>query len=1008
MPEYNKMPADSAPVPTNVRRGHRRSVFLANKSGGQVQPAPAPQPEVTVEDPNAPPGELGEREAAVQERLANKHKGEGTKPARREGEGSMNLSTLMELKNAFDAADTDGSGALDEDEFVGAFRSVQALAEGSTEEELQHLFMKIDANSDGTVDWDEFTNHILLEQARQMATEEDSGVEGELYIRSVNPDAKKGRRIVSKSTMETQEKPRLAFSSTDKQVDPHGHHYDMIERALYLNSIHAYVTAGRDGMLWCWNSHNLNPTRSLRNGGGWVTDIAHMASQPVAVCSVDRTISFYDSGRSSLEPLARINNLENVPMCAHWLRVSDCDMLLWGDDHGHINAYSFDDEWGSEHIAPGQGIEVGNKKLPGMKPHTPFKLHNDWVTKVFYLNHSGCLLSSSMDSTLRMVDLERKKPKWTVDEHLRGVYSFDFCRSYNFVASCGVERHILMWNPFTGRSVGALHGHSASVQDVMLNEEENQLISLSTDKVIKIWDIRSHKCLQTITDQHTYWPENRISAIMVNPRRRCLVTCGTRPEQWHRVSKDNVGTAPICASLYNCAFRQVVAGDVDCTVTVWSIDRGETVFSFSNLHGDGATTEPKMSAMCFDNTNRRMITGAQDGTVKMWNFNNGQCLKEFEGFGDAEVSCVTYLEEGPNRFVAAAGWNRKVCIWVDAPSSKVQVHHCMEGHTDDIICMTFCPPLILATGGYDGKVILWKIDGVIKAVLTPPDHETKCMDDKPIEKVLYLVKAGKTLAALGVDATVNFWRVSDGHLVYSLKTNHEGYGAAMATDADNDYLFTTDACGWIKCWDLRTVNFSRDPAEGVGEVSLMYEWQAHKQPVNSVSFVDSSTNHPGKYIVTGSIDGRVRFWSEEGILLGTFSGEHTWQIGEPQTYEEEMPYYLMAGNAEDAAAETVPEEVEEDINDTEEEVDYERLLLEQQRANLLAPRNQQQRKGHKFTFGATLERRLPLQKLSPIEPPSNIVRRSLSIGDVSSPSGRRQGSQQGQRQGGKGGSGKKW
>eukprot|EP00854_Cymbomonas_tetramitiformis_P011779 gene11779-13904_t len=332
----------------------------------------------------------------------------------------MNLSTLMELKNAFDAADTDGSGALDEDEFVGAFRSVQALAEGSTEEELQHLFMKIDANSDGTVDWDEFTNHILLEQARQMATEEDSGVEGELYIRSVNPDAK--------------------------------------------------------------------------------------------------------------------------------------------------------------------------------------------------------------------VDLERKKPKWTVDEHLRGVYSFDFCRSYNFVASCGVERHILMWNPFTGRSVGALHGHSASVQEVMLNEEENQLISLSTDKVIKIWDIRSHKCLQTITDQHTYWPENRISAIMVNPRRRCLVTCGTRPEQWHRLSKDNVGTAPICASLYNSAFRQVVAGDVDCTVTVWSIDRGETVFSFSNLHGDGSTAEPKMSAMCFDNTNRRMITGAQDGTVKMWNFNNGQgARKQFTG-----------------------------------------------------------------------------------------------------------------------------------------------------------------------------------------------------------------------------------------------------------------------------------------------------------------------------------------------------------------------------------------
>ena len=58
----------------------------------------------------------------------------------------------------------DGSGALDQEEFVQAFKSVKSLSANMTHEQLTHLFMKIDANSDGTVDWDEFTNHILLEQ----------------------------------------------------------------------------------------------------------------------------------------------------------------------------------------------------------------------------------------------------------------------------------------------------------------------------------------------------------------------------------------------------------------------------------------------------------------------------------------------------------------------------------------------------------------------------------------------------------------------------------------------------------------------------------------------------------------------------------------------------------------------------------------------------------------------------------------------------------------------------
>jgi WD40 repeat protein len=66
---------------------------------------------------------------------------------------------------------------------------------------------------------------------------------------------------------------------------------------------------------------------------------------------------------------------------------------------------------------------------------------------------------------------------------------------------------------------------------------------------------------------------------------------------------------------------------------VWSVDRGEQVFNFNNTHG-----ESLLSAMTLDMSQRRLVTCARDGTCKMWNFNNGQCLKEFAGFGDAEVS----------------------------------------------------------------------------------------------------------------------------------------------------------------------------------------------------------------------------------------------------------------------------------------------------------------------------------------------------------------------------------
>ncbi len=94
---------------------------------------------------------------------------------------SFHINTLIDLKKAFDQADEDGSGALDEEEFVNAFRNVKGIKGYKTEEQLCHLFMKIDANSDGTVDWDEFTNHILLEQSRYMANEDEELAQA-LYV----------------------------------------------------------------------------------------------------------------------------------------------------------------------------------------------------------------------------------------------------------------------------------------------------------------------------------------------------------------------------------------------------------------------------------------------------------------------------------------------------------------------------------------------------------------------------------------------------------------------------------------------------------------------------------------------------------------------------------------------------------------------------------------------------------------------------------------------------------
>ena len=84
--------------------------------------------------------------------------------------------------------------------------------------------------------------------------------------------------------------------------------------------------------------------------------------------------------------------------------------------------------------------------------------------------------------------------------------------------SCGLERTVSLWTPYTSSSGNAkplavLQGHTASVLHVAINDDGFQLFSCSVDKCIKVWDLRSQKCMQTIHDKTAYRPEDRITSL---------------------------------------------------------------------------------------------------------------------------------------------------------------------------------------------------------------------------------------------------------------------------------------------------------------------------------------------------------------------------------------------------------------------------------------------------------------------------------------------------------------
>lgn len=206
--------------------------------------------------------------------------------------------------------------------------------------------------------------------------------------------------------------------------------------------------------------------------------------------------------------------------------------------------------------------------------------------------------------------------------HQKGVNAFVYSPQHKVIASCGEERQIILWNPFTLMAQTYLPGHTTAVQDLALNEERNHLISLGTDKVVKIWHLHNYFCIQTITDKLCYRPDDVLTSLHFDKWTNNIVLGSRKVNFWVFKTQEEIKTShefSVAFALFNTEFESIVSGDDGGYIAVWDIENGKLMSRYK------ATSEakPKLTSGCFDSTQRRMVTAAEGGYCRIWNFSNG-------------------------------------------------------------------------------------------------------------------------------------------------------------------------------------------------------------------------------------------------------------------------------------------------------------------------------------------------------------------------------------------------
>ena len=394
--------------------------------------------------------------------------------------------------------------------------------------------------------------------------------------------------------------------------------------------------------------------------------------------------------------------------------------------------------------------------------------------------------------------------------------------------------------------MSTLVGHANPVRELAINEDNQHLISLSADKVIKIWDIKTYQCLQTIESKLHFRPIDMITAMTYDPIRRALLL-GTRKINLavFRSSTDTEASHmnPIAWVLYNTIFDIVLSCYEVGNVVIWDIDGFSQVFKFST----GNTN--KITAACLDDKQRRLITATHSGNIKIWNFSNGQKLAEAQILDRKEISTLSLIKPINNSsqppYIVSAGWGRTIHIWPDSKDEQLESIRTIPSaeyqgekkHTGDINCIIMAynqQPGLIVTGALDGSLIAWIYEtGYPKYCLHEID--TTCIDKDSTYKVLTksvefmgVIEADNLLITGTIDQTIRIWNLHwygklEGKFLAE-ETKHETLTAGKVNE-ELRLMATADSNGNIALWDYEK-----------SEVFFKKRWErsAHRDAITSI------------------------------------------------------------------------------------------------------------------------------------------------------------------------------
>ncbi|KAK7174258.1 hypothetical protein R3I93_001456 [Phoxinus phoxinus] len=493
-------------------------------------------------------------------------------------------------------------------------------------------------------------------------------------------------------------------------------------------------------------------------------------------------------------------------------------------------------------------------------------IHNVPVASMTFDCTSTLLATGGCDGTIKLWDVVKQYCTHNLKGSSGVVHLVEFhpdigrLQLFSSSANCGIR----IWDLRSSKCICVLESHYSAVTSLAFSPDGHTLVSSGRDKICSVWDLKEKAVKRTVPVYEA------VEGVVLLPGTSDYSQMGVKSEELHFVTAGSKGVLRVWdSSSARCVFTQTLPdapalsteeADLDprCLMHLLPMPQSNRLATVTAEHNILIYQMPTLTVQqqfvgynddildvkFLGKDDTHIVVATNSSQLKVFELATNSCQILY-GHTDTILSTDVFRK---GSMFASCAKDKSLRLWkMDPNSGYVQCVAQGSGHSNAVgsIACSRLKKVFLVSGSQDCTIKVWELPDPPPAVGCEPALMTARLTEKAHDKDVNSVTISpndKLLASGSQDRTAKLWSLADMSLLGVFRGHGRGIWCVQFSPVDQ-VLATASADGSIKIWSLQ-------------DFSCLKTFEGHDASVLKIIFVSRGTQ-----LVSSGSDGLVKLWT---------------------------------------------------------------------------------------------------------------------------------------------------